>query len=408
MIDKNSQFYVTATKMLEAYVASGGDVNDLGVKDKVYKFIKHAKIKDADGNHLDLETKFKLLGFPRARVRCKDNKQELIAEINAYKQAGGSFHITRKKLPFYERLHAHAVNLKKQRVELPYEQIMKGLGYKDYSDTYFRCLGLVELQNYRDKNGFVDSYRKNAKLKGYVTSLAESLNLPYYLVVTLLADEELNEVYIDVEYIEQVKTELQQYVEEHGTLKGIKRKNRKLYEKFHTVMKYYGDGSEIALTADDWLDIFELGEVENNFNTNSNKEIDIEPIMSKLKQKFANSVITCKDIDAKQYRTIVKKAAKLGIPIKELFRNYDLNYAGNTVSRLSSMKVTQIPYLKEMRALRDNLLQAQGITAENGYCKEEIFEAKVRACQQAYDKFKDKIFNFTMDETKSLEDVTNF
>ena len=41
---------------------------------------------------------------------------------------------------------------------------------------------------------------------------------------------------------------------------------------------------------------------------------------------------------------------------------------------------------------------------ENGYCKEEIFEAKVTACKQAYDKFKDKMFNFEIDETNNLED----
>ena len=53
-------------------------------------------------------------------------------------------------------------------------------------------------------------------------------------------------------------------------------------------------------------------------------------------------------------------------------------------------------------------MQEQGITEENGYCKEQIFEAKVDACQQVYSKFKDKIFNFETSEIKSLEDVTNF
>jgi len=298
--------------------------------------------------------------------------------------------------------------LKRQGIDLPYEQIMKGLGYKNYSDTYFRCLGLFELKNYRDDNGFVDSYRKNAKLKAYISSLGRSLNLPYYLVVTLVADEELNTCYMDTEYIKQVKTEMQQYVKDNGSLKGIKTKNRRLYFKFHTLMEYYGDASEETLTVDDWLDIFELGDVENNFKAKTNKEVDIKPIMSKIKQKFGNNIITAKDIEFKEYRLIVSKAVKLGITVEELFRNYDLNYYGNAINRLSSMKVTEIPYLKEMRSLRDNLLQAQGITEENGYCKEEIFEAKVSVCQQVYNKFKDKIFNFAIDEVKSLEDVTNF
>lgn len=408
MIDKNSQFYIEARRMLEAYIAKGGDVNSLGKKDKEYMFIKNAKIKDETGSYMDLEAKFSLLGFPRARARIKDSKQALIAEIDAYKQAGGSFHITRKKLPFFARLHVYATTLKRQGIEPSHEQIMKGLGYKDYSDTYYRCMGIFDLYKYRDENGFVDSYRKNEKVKAYISGLGRTLNLPYYLVVTLLADEKLEKCHIDTEYINYVKTQLQQHVKEYGTLKGLKRKNNSLYYRFHTLMKYYGDGSESVFTADEWLNIFDLSGVENGFKKPANDDVDIKPIMDKLKQQFGKSAIRCKNLDSKDYRIIVKKAVKLAIPIKELFRDYGLKYEGNTVNRLSAMQVTQIPYLDEMKALRDNLLQEQGFTAENGYCKEEIFEAKVEACKQAYDEFKDKMFNFTIDETEILEDVTNF
>ena len=393
--------------MLGEYIANGGNVNDLGKKDEEYMFIKNAKIKGEDGNYLDLEGKFELLGHPR-KPKYKDNKKELIAEIEAYKQAGGSFHVTRKKLPFYPRLSTYANQLQRQGIDIPYEQIMKGLGYKDYSDTYFRCMGLFDLEKYRDDNGFVDSYRKNEKLKGYVSALGKSLNLPYYLVITLLADEKLNKCYVDTEYIEQVKTELQQFAKGNGSLKGIRRKNSSLYYKLRMLMRYYGDGAESALSVEDWLGIFELDDVENRFRLTEIKDVDISAIMAGLKQKFGNNVITAKEIESKQYRQILKKAIKLGIPTKELFRNYDLNYKGNQVNRLSSMQVTKIPYLTEMKVFRDDLLESQGITLENGCCKEEIFEARVKACQQAYNKFKDKMFNFTIDETESFEDVTNF
>ena len=42
MIDKNSKFYITATQMLNDYIAGGGNVDDLGVKDEVYKYCKKA------------------------------------------------------------------------------------------------------------------------------------------------------------------------------------------------------------------------------------------------------------------------------------------------------------------------------------------------------------------------------
>ncbi|MBQ3502311.1 MAG: hypothetical protein IJA72_01435, partial [Clostridia bacterium] len=352
---------------------------------------------------VDLETRFKELGFPR-KPKYKDNKQELITEIEAYKKAGKSFHITRKKLPFFPRLHVYAETLKRQGVELSHEQIMKGLGHKDYSDTYFRCMGIFELEKYRDDKGFVDSYRKNARLKAYIRGLASSLDLPYYLVVTLLGNEQLEKCYIDTEYIQYVKTQLQQHVKEYGSLKGIKTKNRSLYDKVRTLMKYYGDGGEAGLSAEDWLDIFDLGDVENNFRNIAHKEMDVTYIMEELKKEFGNRVITAKDIDSKKYRLIIKKAIQLGIPIKELFRNYSLNYNGISIDRLSSMQVTEIPYLEEMKQVRDMWLQAKGYTKENGYCKEEIFEARVEACQYAYNKFKDKMFNFEVSETISLEE----
>ena len=219
----------------------------------------------------------------------------------------------------------------------------------------------------------------------------------------MLADEKLNEIFIDVEYIEQVKTELQHYIKVNGTLKGIRRKNPKLYEKFYVLIKYCSDGVE-SLSAEDWLDILELGDVENRFYKTKKNEVDVENIMTKLKQKFGNSIITLKDLDSKDYYKIRKTAARLNIPIKELFRNYELQYKGNTVNRLSSTKVTEIPYLDEMLQMRDRLLNEKGFTETNGYCKEEIFEAKVRACQQVYDHFKDKMFNFTTDINENLAD----
>lgn len=407
MIDKNSQFYINAKKMLDEYVANGGNIDDLGRSNPEYVYVKDARIKGADGKYMDLEAKFEMLGHPR-KPKYKDNKKELIAEINAYKQAGGSFHITRKQLPFYYRLRVYASQLKRNGIDLTYEQVMKGLGYKDYSDTYFRCISLFELGKYRDDNGFVDNYRKDEKLKSYIWSLGRSFDLPYYLVITLIADEKLNKCFIATEYIESVKMELNRYVEEHGSLKGIKRNNTNLYYKLNMLARYYSDGSERDLNKGDLLSIFDLSDVENGFRTMPQEDVDIEAMMLGFKQEFGNRVISRKDIDSKKYYAIVKKAVKLAIPIKELFRNYGLNYKGNQVDRLSAMQVTKIPYLAEMKKFRDGLLEAQGITAENGYCKEEIFEARVKACQQAYNKFKDKMFNFTIDETETFEDVTNF
>ena len=390
--------------MLKNYVDNGGDVQDLTKHDPVYVYIKNKKIKGDDGQYLDLETKFNWLGFPR-KPKLKDNKQELVAEIEAYKQSGDSFHVNRKKLPFYSRLYQYSRYLKKHGKNMTYEQIMKSLGYKDFSDIYYRCQGLKELPKFRDSDGYVDSYRKNNQVKGYILALADSLGLPYYLVVTLLADEKLKKCHIATEYIDYVKTELQQFVKENGTLKGLKAQKPNLYAKFRNVMRYYSDGAEMPLSTNDWLNIFELNGVENRFKEREHVVINIEPIMTKLKQKFGNSPIALKDIDNKEYELILQKAVDLGIPLKELFRSYNMSYSGNITNRLSSTQIDYIPYLDEMKKMRDDLLAKQGITEANGYCKEEVFEAKFWACKQAYNKYKNKIFNFVDEESKST-DVT--
>ena len=403
MIDKGSKFYINAKKMLDEYVAAGGNVDDLGVKDKIYSYIKNSKLKDTNGNAIEIETIFELLGHTRTRAKSKDVRQQLINEIDQYKQSGGSFHIIRKQLPFYPRLHTYAKKLQREGLDLSYEQIMKGLGYKNYSDTYFRCMGIFELRKYRDENGFVDSYRENGKLKAYITSLAESLGIPYYLIITLLADEDLYKCFIPTEYISQVKSELRQFcIKNNGSLKGLGH-NKKLYNKFCNLINYCGDGAGNVLTKEDWLIILDLDCFENGFRKSNREPININPIMEDLRKKVGDNVITAKDINSKDYHRIVVKSAQLGIPINELFRSCGLNYRGNASNRLSTMQVNEIPYLDEMRKLRDKLLEVQGFNKQNGYCEEEIFEAKVEACKYAYGKFKDKMFNFTIDESQDME-----
>jgi hypothetical protein len=402
MIDKNSKFYIQAKKMLDEYVAAGGNVEDLGVGDKIYKYIKDAKVKDENGEYMGVEAKFELLEHPRLGKRNKDLRQKLIKEVVSYRQSGNSFHIERKKLPFYNTLYTYSRSLKLQGITMSHDKIMKGLGFKEYSDVYYRCIDLFELSKYRDEDGFVDSYKKNEKLKAYVASLARHLEIPYYLVVTLLANENLKNCYIATEYVSYVKSALQQYYLKNGSLKGLKSNDETLYYQFDTLIKYYADDNG-TLDREDWLEVFEINSNDSGFKKTIKETVDVSPIMSDLKRKFGDSVITAKDIDSKIYRKITVAAAKQGVPLQELFRNYGINYRGSTTDRLSRVQVTQIPYLREMREYCDKLLEVNGYTMENGCCKEEIFEARVKACKQTYNKFKDQMFNFTIDNEECVE-----
>lgn len=390
---KKSEFYNKATQMLSDYVSQGGNVENLVASDKLYQLIKNAKIYDKDGKRVDLETKFSLLGYPRKGKVVVPAKENLINSIDEYLKNGGSFHITRKNLPFFEKLNSYARNLRRKGLVVNHEQLMKDLGYKQYSDTFFKCKKLFNLKNYRDENNFVDDYKKNPTMKSYVEELALQYNIPTYLIVTLLCDEQLKKVAISVDYVSVVEKQLKEYVAKHGTLKNIKRNDSSLYERFNTLIKYYSDGSEARFTKAEWLEIFGLGDVDNGFKNNIPKDIEIDEIMFNLKEKYGTETILIKNINSKDYYKIVRKSVVMGISIAELFKTYGLVCNGIYMDRLSKVYMREIPYYNEMKTMRDDIIKKSGITVNNGYCEEEAFEQKLLACQQAYALYKDKIEN---------------
>ena len=92
-------------RKLAKFVENGGDVNSLGRNDELYRYILFSNIVGARGERLGLEAKFKLAGYPRKSKRAKSAKEILKEEAQAWLDAGNSFHVARKSLPFFERLH---------------------------------------------------------------------------------------------------------------------------------------------------------------------------------------------------------------------------------------------------------------------------------------------------------------
>ena len=392
--NENLISFRNAKKMLDAFVANGGDVNNLKKGDREYEYIKNIRTIDEKGMYIDLETRFAMLNHPRQRKYSSNIKQSLIDEVVEFKSKGGSFHILRKNLPFYERLNTYTRHLRKTNPNITYEQVMKDLGFKDYSDIYFRCIDLSNLDKYEDANDFVDSYRTNPKMKAYVTDLAKTLNLPYYIVITLLCDKKLKKCSMLTEYVELVKHQLTNHLKTYGTLTGLRRKDASLYEKFQLLVKYYSDGSENRFSKEEWLEFFGFEDVENEFENVKTNSVDIDGIMFDLKEQFGKATIKLKDLDRKTYRKIVKKAIGLGVAVDEVFAMYGLKCNGVKIDRLSKVYTNNIPYLNEILKRRDELMQK--IDTKN-MCKEEIFEHKVKVVKIVYEEFKDKIYNFNQE-----------
>ena len=404
----NSIFYRKGKKLLEDYVQSGGKIEDLSTKDKEYKYIKNAKVFDENGNKVELEKRFELLGYPRTIKKSKTVREDLILEIKEYLKKGGSFHINRKTLPFYERLATYSNSLRRKGVYLTHEQIMKDdLGFKEYSEDYYRCKDIFKIKEFRDDEGFVDSFRLDRKFAAYVKDLAITYEVPHDFIIVILCDEKLKKYNIAIDKVRYIERSLKNYATLYGTFVGLRRNDPVLFESFEYLTRYYSDGSEQTFSKKEWLDIFGLGDVENRFkDVNKQEVIDIDDVMLKLKNLHPDGFIVAKDIDSRDYRKIIKKAVKMGVSVGEVFNTYDLKCKGARISRLTRAYVKEYPYLQEIKERRDKLILQSGKTKENGCCKEEILEARVKAMQQVYLEFKEKLENY-LPEDISLENSEN-
>ena len=395
-------------RKLAKFVENGGDVNSLGRNDELYRYILFSNIVDERGDRLGLEAKFELAGYPRKSKRAKSAKEILKEEAQAWLDAGNSFHVARKSLPFFERLHTVVKYEKiKQNRDVSYEEIMKSLGFKNYSDTYYRYSKLMSLADYKDEDGLVDGYRRDSKMKGFVNSCAESLDMPIAVVVGLIANQNMKKYYLDVDYFKRVRDDLKSYINQHGSLVDLKRNNSRLYGRLEMIKERIGLGGD-SITMKQVLELLDIV-AENNFFSKSKKNPnnrEFENIMFKLIQtaKQKNGVLRRADIEDGDYLKILGKAVEFGCYMPAFFRLYDINYVdGKENKRFKKMEVEEYPYLSEMRHMRDGLY-ANALQNNTSLCKEEKFEMYMGACKQAYNKYKGLIHNFKMSDSSEPDD----
>lgn len=377
--------------IFDDFIKNGGDVNSLTKKDKIFADLRNFNLLNDQGALYGINEKFKLLGIDRECQRVTDVKQHLIDKIEEYRKCGGSFHKERKQLPFYQDLMIYSNNFKRRGIYKSPEEIMHDLGYREYSDMYLKCMGILKLKEYRDFEGYVDDYKSDIKYAGYINNLAELMHVPSFVLVELIANEKARKHKIPVDYLNMVKHELNKHVAEYGSLKGLMIKNKKLYRRFNYLVKTFSDGTETEFNKIDWLDTFGLSDVEHDFQEIESEIIDIKPIMRNLKLKYENNAIGRKDIDSYDYALICRKATKMGLGVGELMRIYEINYKDLDKPRLSHIYTDRVPYLQEMKEYRDELIAKSEVSLKAGYCKEEVFLDRIKKCLIVYSAFKEAI-----------------
>ncbi len=375
--------------LLKAYVDNGGNPSDLSKKDNIYRLVQNTKILE-NGKALTLAEKFSYLGYPRPAKIAANLEDALKQDIATYLAQGGSFHVERKSLPFFERLHSYA----KQR-KISHEQAMKSLGYKNYSDTYYRFLGLKKLPEFCDENGYLHLDRKVnecEKMHIYLQSCADTLNIPMPLVVMLLCDKKMAKCSIETDYLEFAKSRILSYAEKNGTLVGFSKKEPAVYNMLRNIRRKVSQERDPYFSMLECLELLGLDYLENKLTNTPAKSYDLSKEFAKLKEKYGSRPISATDLSGSLKAKIAQNAAHIGISPKDYIRANGLNYKGfNAIKSLRAVYVNKYPYIDEMLQRRDEIMQEH---ESADLCEEEKFENKVAAVKQVYSEYKNKIANF--------------
>lgn len=388
---------VFARAMLDNYVEAGGKIEDLKKDSPEYKEVHNLKITDANGRLLTMEEKFALLGKPRPAKYSNDVRRDLIDAVSNFLAAGGDIYMPKASLPFYRIEYAtYARTTRKNGVvgELAFQTNMREIGV-DYSEMYYLFGKIEELSNFKDEDGFVDSYRLDEKMDNFVRAAAYKMGVPIPVFVGLVGNCNLRECCIDAEYFEFVKSELRVYLQTHDDFVGLSNKNPTLYRRIKHIsrMTFSSDGT--ALSPNDVLALLDFEDVENDLIDVGNETFKNDIIEKlRLEAEKKGGKLSRSDIDDKDYRKVCFKAAALGATTKGFFKFYGIDYDGKDNQRLSKVWVKDFPFMKEMRAERDRLMASAGVSFYGGCKKEDLFDALIDASIQAYEKYKSQIYNF--------------
>ena len=384
------------TQRLSDYVANGGSIDDLGVNDELYQLVKNI-----DNRH-NLEEKFAICGQVRRAKKSNDVWDDLKREAHQYVADGKSLHIERKQLPFYEKLHsAKRSYFRKFGKKITSKEALERVGVKGYSDTYYNFLPLFELEKYKDSYGYVDSYRKNDVLDAQIDRFGEYLDMPISLVVSLVANQNLEKSYLQTDTISYISQQLKEFQADYGSFSNISRLEPQLYNRLCRLKRIVksDDGKPVSTkelvemlgtkdTADTFQDFTEIRDLDF--------DKDIAPLIEIAKHN--NHTISARHIPHSTYRRILDFAARNSTTISDIFADFNISYEDSRQNQVFvKLCVDQFPYIREMRQDRDKLT----LTLEQQhpeYTKEEFFENYLEICKAVYEHYKPLINSYGLNE----------
>lgn len=384
---------------LKAVEDSGRKIENLTSADPEYRYIKDARI-EVDGKKLNTEEKFALAGYPRAS-KNRDLAAYITNAIKEYRKNGGDFNIDYKDLPFIAEVRSYVNHHNANHAaQLTVEDCLRNFGAHEISKIYKRYGAIMQVEHFADANGYVDNYRKNAQYYGYISKASQSLNMIDAYVVGLIGNQNLKESYIDADYIKLVSDKMDAFIRSNQIKEGradltmLHKLDPALYQQVTWIAKNF-----CSLTGEDLSRrevLYTLGLTENQASADLHehkKSEEFNDCIAQLRDVASTNgkKLSRKDMTDKQYKIIKQKAQRLGVYVNELFRIYEIEYVGGIKKeRFSKTKVTQLPYLEDMREERDNSYLAY-LNANPKVPREIKFENYFKICTEVYDKYRSKI-----------------
>ena len=271
---------------------------------------------------------------------------------------------------------------------------------RSIEQVFESLIGDDGLKSFRDINNFVDSYRKNKKMKQDVDTLAARFGVPPYIAVSLMCGERLKDVFIETDYIEETKVELKKFLKMHdNSLYGIT--DYKVYDMLNYIKTYILRGDASQFTTIDVV-YFLLGEQAKNVDfgdlRTSNNVSDSDRLLEvteafKFVREKEGTVVKAKKLFydyVEQYRIINTFASKIGATLEEVFDMQGMVYQtlrNKPSEKMKKMKVSRVPHLKEMR-------EDVGVLVESEEFRKLSDDKKVLAyleyCRCVYNKYANK------------------
>lgn len=393
---------------LQAVVDSGRSVEDLTSADPEYRYVKDAKVI-IDGKKLSTEEKFALAGFDRPS-KNRDLASYIKNAIIAYRQEGGDFNVDYKDLPFIAEVRSYVNHHNANGpADMTIEDCLRMFGAKEVSKIYKRYHGIMDVKRFTDANGYVDSYRKDPTYYGYISKASAALDMVDGYVVSLIGNQDLQQSFLDVDYISMVMNKVDRYIKMHKengkavNLSELHRSNPQLYSQINWVANNFCSFTGENLSRKDVLYVLGIDVGNTSFShLESEKDREFDSCIAALRTlPYDNEgKISRADMTDKQYKIVKQKAQRLGVYLTELFRIYEIKYMGGLEKeRFSKTKVKNLPYIDEMREKRDKAY-LQYLDKNAKAPKEIKFENYFKICTDIYGQYKDKIVSFGIDKEK--------